>query len=99
VLLADGSIFNGARVIELSPRLAEENGLDPFSKGSGIYVHSVTRGTISRNYFKPGDIIRTVNGKTTKTVKDLEGVLAKGGRSWEIEIERNGRTVKGTVRT
>ncbi len=99
VLLSGASIFNGARVIELSPRLAEENGLDPFSKGSGIYVHSVTRGTISRNYFQPGDIIRAVNGKTTKSVKDLEGVVEKGGRDWEIEIERNGRTVKGTVRT
>jgi len=99
VLLSGASIFNGARVIELSPRLAEENGLDPFSKGSGIYVHSVTRGTISRNYFQPGDIIRAVNGKTTKSVRDLEGVVEKGGRDWEIEIERNGRTVKGTVRT
>jgi Do/DeqQ family serine protease len=99
VLLSGASIFNGARVIELSPRLAEENGLDPFSKGSGIYVHSVTRGTISRNYFQPGDIIRAVNGKTTKSVKDLESVVAKGGREWQIEIERNGRTVKGTVRT
>ncbi|MEX1252221.1 MAG: Do family serine endopeptidase [Hyphomonas sp.] len=99
VLLSGASIFNGARVIELSPRLAEENGLDPFSKGSGIYVHSVTRGTISRNYFQPGDIIRAVNGKTTKSVRDLEGVVDKGGRDWEIEIERNGRTVKGTVRT
>jgi Do/DeqQ family serine protease len=99
VLLTDSTIFNGARVIELSPRLAEENGLDPFSKGSGIYVHSVTRGTVSRNYFQPGDIIRAVNGKQTKTVKDLEGILKKGGRSWDLEIERNGRTIKGTVKT
>ena len=99
VLLSDASIFNGARVIELSPRLAEENGLDPFSKGSGIYVHSVTRGTVSRNYFQPGDIIRSVNGKSTRSVKDLEGVIEKGGRNWEIELERNGRTIKGTVRT
>jgi Do/DeqQ family serine protease len=99
VVLSGASIFNGARVIELSPRLAEENGLDPFSKGTGIYVHSVTRGTVSRNYFQPGDIIRTVNGKSTRTVKDLENVLNKGGSSWELEIERNGRTIKGTVRT
>ena len=99
VLLTDSTLFNGARVIELSPRLAEENGLDPFSKGSGIYIHSVTRGTVSRNYFQPGDIIRTVNGKQTKTVKDLEGILKKGGRSWDLEIERNGRTIKGTVKT
>ena len=86
-------------MIELSPRLAEENGLDPFSKGSGIYIHSVTRGTVSRNYFQPGDIIRSVNGKSTRSVEDLEGVLDRGGRNWEIELERNGRTIKGTVRT
>ncbi|MFN7055053.1 Do family serine endopeptidase [Hyphomonas sp.] len=99
VLLAGQSVFNGARVIELSPRLAEENGLDPFTKGSGIYVHSVTRGTISRNYFRPGDIIREVNGRQTRTVQELQSVLGQDARSWEIELERNGRTIRGTVRT
>lgn len=99
VLLTNGSVFNGARVIELSPRLAEENGLDPFTRGSGIYVHSVTRGTISRNYFRPGDIIRSVNGKQTKTVKEFQDVLKANTREWDIEIERNGRLVRGTVRT
>ena len=38
VLLEGQDVFNGARVVELSPRLAEENGRDPFQKGSGIYV-------------------------------------------------------------
>lgn len=99
VLLTGQSVFNGARVIELSPRLAEENGLDPFTKGSGIYVHSVTRGTISRNYFRPGDIIREVNGTQTRTVGQLQDVLSRDARSWDIEIERNGRTIRGTVRT
>ncbi|MFN3312419.1 MAG: Do family serine endopeptidase [Hyphomonas sp.] len=99
VLLTGQSVFNGARVIELSPRLAEENGLDPFTKGSGIYVHSVSRGTISRNYFRPGDIIRVVNGAQTRTVGELQDVLSQDVRSWEIEIERNGRTIRGTVRT
>lgn len=99
VLLTGQSVFNGARVIELSPRLAEENGLDPFTRGSGIYVHSVTRGTISRNYFRPGDIIRSVNGKQTRTVREIQDVLKQNVREWEIELERNGRTVRGTVRT
>ncbi|MBY9068481.1 Do family serine endopeptidase [Hyphomonas sp. WL0036] len=99
VLLTGQSVFNGARVIELSPRLAEENGLDPFTRGSGIYVHSVTRGTISRNYFRPGDIIRSVNGKQTKTVKEIQDVLKQNAREWDIELERNGRVVRGKVRT
>ena len=98
VLLEGQDVFNGARVVELSPRLAEENGLDPFQKGSGIYVYSVARRSIARNYFRPGDVIRSVNGKQTKTVKDLETVLRDSDRSWDIELDRNGRTIRGTVR-
>lgn len=98
VLMEGDDVFNGARVVELSPRLAEENGLDPFQKGSGIYVHSVSRRSIARNYFRPGDIIRSVNGKQTKTVKELQSVLRDAGRSWDIELDRNGRTIRGTIR-
>lgn len=98
VLLEGQDVLNGARVVELSPRLAEENGLDPFQKGSGIYVYSVARRSIARNYFRPGDVIRSVNGKKTTTVKDLEAVLRDSDRSWDIELDRNGRTIRGTVR-
>ena len=92
------SAFSGARVVELSPRLAEENGLDPFQKGSGIYVHSVIRRSIARSYFRPGDIIRSVNGVSTKTVKELKSALGKDTDTWDVEIERNGRVVRGTVK-
>jgi len=98
VLLEGQDVFNGARVVELSPRLAEENGLDPFQKGSCIYVYSVARRSVARNYFRPGDIIRSINGKPTKTVKELQTVLGSSGQSWDIELDRNGRTIRGTVR-
>ncbi len=98
VLLEGRSAFSGARVVELSPRLAEENGLDPFQKGSGIYVHSVIRRSIARSYFRPGDIIRSVNGVSTKTVKELKSALGKDTDTWDVEIERNGRVVRGTVK-
>ncbi|MEP2387915.1 Do family serine endopeptidase [Hyphomonas sp.] len=100
IVLLDGrTAFSGARVVELSPRLAEENGLDPFQKGSGIYVHSVMRRSIARNFFRPGDIVRSVNGIQTKTVDELKSALSAGKESsWDIEIERNGRIVRGTVR-
>ncbi len=100
IVLLDGrTAFSGARVVELSPRLAEENGLDPFQKGSGIYVHSVMRRSIARNFFRPGDIVRSVNGVQTKTVDELKSALSAGKESsWDIEIERNGRVVRGTVR-
>ena len=98
VLLEGRDIFQGARVVELSPRLAEENGLDPFQKGSGIYVHSVMRRSLARNYFRPADIVRSVNGVPTKSVKDLQSVLSKSANSWDVEVERNGRVVRGTIR-
>jgi len=98
VLLEGRTAFSGARVVELSPRLAEENGLDPFQKGSGIYVYSVMRRSIARNFFRPGDIVRSVNGVQTKTVDELKSALDEGASSWDIEIERNGRVVRGTVR-
>lgn len=98
VLLEGRNAFAGARVVELSPRLAEENGLDPFQKGSGIYVHSVMRRSIARSYFRPGDIIRSVNGRPVLKVSELQAELAKSQSSWAIEIERNGRTIRGTVR-
>ena len=98
VLLEGRTAFSGARVVELSPRLAEENGLDPFQKGSGIYVYSVMRRSIARNFFRPGDIVRSVNGVQTKTVDELKSALNEGVSSWDIEIERNGRVVRGTVR-
>lgn len=98
IVLLDGqSVFSGARVVELSPRLAEENGLDPFQKGSGIYVHSVLSRSVARSFFRPGDIIRSVNGISTKSVTDLKSVLKRDTRSWNIELERNGRMIKGTV--
>ncbi len=99
LLLVNGTNpLQGARVVELSPRLAEENGLDPFAKGSGIYIHSVTRGTVARNYFRPGDIVRSVNGAPTKTLKDLSAALGKNTRSWDMEVERNGQVARGMIR-
>ncbi|MEZ5955089.1 MAG: Do family serine endopeptidase [Hyphomonas sp.] len=99
IVALDGrSVFSGARVVELSPRLAEENGLDPFQKGSGIYVYSVARRSIAGAYFRPGDIIRSVNGVPMKSVKDLKTVIQATDNTWDIEIDRNGRTVRGTIR-
>jgi len=58
----------------------------------------VMRRSIARNFFRPGDIVRSVNGAQTKTVDELKSALAKDASSWDIEIERNGRVVRGTVR-
>jgi Do/DeqQ family serine protease len=88
--------FTGAEVAELSPRLAEEIGRDPFD--TGVLVTRILRGAYARRIVRPGDIIVSVNGKATETLEDLNGVLSDGGSLWRIELERNGRRVQGTVR-
>jgi S1-C subfamily serine protease len=99
ILLVSGTNpLSGARVVELSPRLAEENGLDPFTKGSGIYIHSVARGSVARQYFRPGDIVRSINGSQTKSLKELNAALSRASRTFDMEVERNGRVARGTVR-
>jgi Do/DeqQ family serine protease len=98
VVLTGRHAFSGARIVALSPRLAEENGLDPFTKGSGIYIHSVLRRSIARNFFRPGDVILSIDGRKVKTVSDLQSILAQPRGSWDVELNRNGRVVKGTAR-
>lgn len=88
--------FSGAEVAELSPRLAEEMGRDPF--GSGILVTRILRGAYARQIVRPGDVIISINGETVKNLEELETALGVDSRQWQIELDRNGRRVSGTVR-
>lgn len=88
--------FSGAEVAELSPRLAEEMGRDPFA--SGVLVTRIMRGAYAWRIVRPGDLIVSVNGDSVKTLKDLDDALADAEDSWAIELDRNGRRISGTVR-
>ncbi|MGB3626667.1 MAG: PDZ domain-containing protein, partial [Henriciella sp.] len=88
--------FSGAEVAELSPRLAEEMGRDPFA--SGVLVTRIMRGAYAWRIVRPGDLIVSVNGDTVKTLEDLDDALADAEDSWAIELDRNGRRISGTIR-
>ena len=96
VLLEGRHPFSGAEVAELSPRLAEEMGRDPFE--TGILVTRILRNAYARRILRPGDLILSVNGEETTTLDTLEAQLGSDTRIWQIEVERNGRRVSGTVR-
>jgi len=96
-LLQGAHPFSGAEVAELSPRLAEEMGRDPFA--SGVLVTRILRRGYARRIVRPGDLIVGVNGKDIKTLRDLEGLLgAPAGSTWKLDIDRNGRRISGSVR-
>src|SRR5690606_23001218 len=62
--------FNGATVVNLSPAVADELGIDPFL-GPGVLVTSIGRGFAMNAGFRPGDLIREVNGRRIGSVADL----------------------------
>ena len=93
--------FAGAAVVELTPALGEEIGVDAFN--GGILVYSVPARTIARNVgFQPGDIIREVNGTTIRTKRDFDAALKKAETTppatWRLATERNGQRIESELR-
>ena len=44
-----------------------------------------------------GDIILAIDGQPIETLDDLNAALDRDPGRWEIEIERNGRRISGSV--
>jgi len=90
--------FDGATVVNLSPAVADETGVDPFL-GPGVMVAGIGRGFAMNAGLRPGDLIRQVNGRRIQSVRDLAEVVASGGAAWQVTIERNGQTITAQFRT
>jgi len=87
--------FSGAEVAELSPRLAEEMGRDPFV--TGVLVTRILRGAYAWRVVRPGDLIVSINDAPIKTLDQLDKALDSDASRWSIELDRNGRRIAGTV--
>ncbi len=87
--------FAGAHVVNLSPAVADEIGVDPFDAPRGVMVYSIdSRNSYAANIgLQPGDLIRSVNGVTINTTGDLETLVKAGARVWRITIVRGGQTI------
>jgi Do/DeqQ family serine protease len=93
--------FAGAVMVELTPALAEEVGLDAFS--GGMLVYSVPARTIARNVgFQPGDIIREINGSAIRTKRDFDSAISRAmsnpPATWRLATERNGQRIESELR-
>lgn len=96
-LLEGAHPFSGAEVAELSPRLAEEMGRDPFE--TGVLVTRILRRGYARRVVRSGDVITGVNGEKIESLSDLERLLkANSTSTWKLELDRNGRAISGTIR-
>ncbi len=95
--LAGRSPFDGATVVNLSPAVADELGLDTFS-GKGVLVAKLGRGLAMNVGLRPGDIVRLVNGRRIETVRDLAEAAGTPAPAWQVTIERNGQQITATFR-
>jgi S1-C subfamily serine protease len=80
----------GATVVNLSPAVAEENGLDPLL--SGVVILKPGEAFAAQAGFQAGDIVREVNGEAIRSTAALAEAL-RTARGWRLVIERGGRRI------
>jgi len=86
----------GATVINLSPAVADELGLDTFARG--VLVTAVVRdSSAARLGVQPGDIIIAVNGGDAEDVAALQRLLRNGSGRWQVTVRRGERVLTATV--
>jgi Do/DeqQ family serine protease len=90
--------LQGVTVVNLSPAVADELGIDPFLGRGVLITQANARGYAAAAGFQPGDIVREVNGRQINTTRDLQAILSAGAGNWRISIERGGRVITGTFR-
>jgi len=85
----------GAKVENLSPATALDLQMDLLAKG--VAIVSVNPPSYSGNVgFRPGDIIRNVNGTAINRVGDLARAL-NGANHWDMAFDRGGRRLTLSV--
>jgi len=94
-VIAGRNPLQGATVANLSPAVADQLGIDPFTN-PGVIITSSGQGLAQDAGLKTGDIIRAVNGRRVANVRELASALAIPGRVWQITVERDGQEATGT---
>ena len=91
------SPFQGARVSNLSPALADELRLDPSSEG--VVIVDIANGSPAQGLgFRRGDIVLTINNQKVDRTSDLERLTGQQSRLWRITIRRGGQQMSVELR-
>jgi Do/DeqQ family serine protease len=90
------SPFQGAKVVNISPAVADELHLDADTEG--VVVTDLTDdGTASNVGFHKGDIILAVNNQKIAKTSDLEKAAQTASRIWRITLVRGGQQINVTL--
>src|SRR5215831_7947176 len=97
LVIASPSPFQGAKVSNLSPALADDLRLDPSTQGV-VILEVVSGSSAQRLGFQRGDLVVSVNNAKIAKTRDLERVAGQASRRWSITILRGGQQMSVEMR-
>ena len=96
IVLTTRSPFQGAKVANISPAVADEMHLDTDTEG--VVVTDIAGDSMAANVgFQKGDIILGVNNQKIARTSDLEKATKDGSRLWRIKLVRGGQQISVTL--
>ncbi len=96
IVLTSRSPFQGAKVANISPALADELHLDSDVEGV-VVIDLAEDGTAAHLGFQKGDIILAVNNQKIAKTSDLEKTTRESSRVWRITLMRSGQQINVTL--
>ncbi|MCZ2158585.1 DegQ family serine endoprotease [Bartonella sp. 220] len=87
----------GAEILDLTPQNSRRFHL-PIS-ARGVVISNLDEMSNAAGIFRPGDILRVVNGHKIQTVGQLKKILMQGRPNiWQLEYERDGMYIRQFIR-
>ncbi|TDT99691.1 Do/DeqQ family serine protease [Azorhizobium sp. AG788] len=96
VVISSRSPFAGARVLNVSPAVADELRLD-VDEGVVVISEVADGSPADAAGFRAGDIILEVNGGRIERTKDLVAATRTPSRAWKVTVARGGRTITAVL--
>jgi Do/DeqQ family serine protease len=96
IVLTTRSPFQGAKVANISPAVADELHLDADTEGV-VVTDLADGGTAANLGFQKGDIILAVNNQKIARTSDLEKATRDALRVWRITLVRGGQQINVTL--
>jgi Do/DeqQ family serine protease len=96
IVLTARSPFQGAKVANISPAVADELHLDSQAEGV-VVIDLADGGTAASVGFQKGDIILAVNNQKISKTSDLDKASKTSSRLWRIVVVRGGQQINVTL--
>jgi Do/DeqQ family serine protease len=96
VRLTGRTPFTGATLVNYSPAVGEETGVEDLREG--VIVSEVTENSPAASLnLQRGDVIIAINEERMQRTADVQAALTRRARFWRITIQRGGQTFQTIV--